>query len=566
MTLWGNCQSGKEPECPCFTLPQIASSLRRSFAAPRWWCRGTAIALIAATAIWHVFYLINNCPLDLSADEAHYWDWSRHLDWSYYSKGPLVAWIIRLSRELFGGLSIKLCGTELFAVHFPAVLCGIGLLSGLYVLASRVLSSERLALATVAAALTIPAMTAGASIMTIDAPFCCAWVWALVFAHSAIFRNSRWGWPLAGVAVCLGILAKYTMVIWLGCIGMFLLTTPAVRGELRKAGFWIACLIATASVIPIIIWNAQHGWVTLRHVGWQAGTQFEGVRWFGPVRYIVEQAGLLLIFWFVCWAMAVWRQRPGQASPQMSFLWWTSVPMFAFFMSVTFKTPGQVNWPIAAYVSGLILAVDWLAYRFEVAGQLWCRAHRAFLSLAVCAGLAMTFILHYPAIAQPLFVAISGAPSAATPMPLRKYDPSPRLRGWRNLASAVDELRTKLALMGEDPIIVATYWTSPGELSFYCAGHPDVYCIGPAFGQRYSQYDLWRPNPLWDPQEFKGRSVIVVGDFMPAMTTGFDYTGPTFPAERIESGQVVAYWQLTVCRGYRGFGENGSWALSKTHY
>ena len=25
----------------------------------------------------------------------HYWDWSRHLDWSYYSKGPLVAWLIR---------------------------------------------------------------------------------------------------------------------------------------------------------------------------------------------------------------------------------------------------------------------------------------------------------------------------------------------------------------------------------------------------------------------------------------------------------------------------------------
>ena len=47
--------------------------------------------LIAAAAVGHLAYLGSNCPLDLAPDEAHYWDWSRHLDWSYYSKGPLVA-------------------------------------------------------------------------------------------------------------------------------------------------------------------------------------------------------------------------------------------------------------------------------------------------------------------------------------------------------------------------------------------------------------------------------------------------------------------------------------------
>ena len=40
-------------------------------------------------------YVAWGCPHDLAPDEAHYWDWSRNLDWGYYSKGPLIAWLIR---------------------------------------------------------------------------------------------------------------------------------------------------------------------------------------------------------------------------------------------------------------------------------------------------------------------------------------------------------------------------------------------------------------------------------------------------------------------------------------
>ena len=62
---------------------------------PVWACRLLAAMLILGAAGLHFAYLAHNCPLDLSPDEAHYWDWSRHLDLSYYSKGPLVAYLIR---------------------------------------------------------------------------------------------------------------------------------------------------------------------------------------------------------------------------------------------------------------------------------------------------------------------------------------------------------------------------------------------------------------------------------------------------------------------------------------
>src|SRR5206468_4220823 len=167
-------------------------------------CHALAALLVLAAAAGHVAYLAYACPLDLAPDEAHYWDWSRHLDWSYYSKGPLVAWLIRASCELAGPWSEQVVGNGMLAVRLPAVLCGSLLLVSLYVLTVQVFGRERLAAAVVAVALTLPLIAAGSSLMTIDAPYTCCWGWALVVGHHAIFRGAAWAWPAAGFIVGLG--------------------------------------------------------------------------------------------------------------------------------------------------------------------------------------------------------------------------------------------------------------------------------------------------------------------------------------------------------------------------
>src|SRR5215218_3143086 len=105
-----------------------------------------AALLILGWVVLNLAYLGWLCPLDLSPDEAHYWHWSRHLDWSYYSKGPLVAWLIRGSCELFGSWSEQHTGSLTFAVRLPAVACGALLLTSLYVLSMQVFGRPRLAI------------------------------------------------------------------------------------------------------------------------------------------------------------------------------------------------------------------------------------------------------------------------------------------------------------------------------------------------------------------------------------------------------------------------------------
>ena len=341
---------------------------------PVWACRLLAAALILGSVGLRVAYLAHDCPLDLSPDEAHYWDWSRHLDWSYYSKGPLVAYLIRAGCETAGAWSEQHTDGLAFAVRLPAAVCGALLLLSLYVLTVQVYRRETLALGVVALSLTLPAMAAGASLMTIDAPYTCCWGWALVLGHRAMFRGSRWAWPAAGAAVGLGILAKYTMVLWLPSAGLFLLTDPGRRRMLVQPGFWIMSAMAGLCCLPILIWNMQHGWVTFRHVDHLAG---DGFHWFGPLDYVGGQAALLIGYWFVVWLAAMTAHRPtAKSDAGVSYLWWLSAPMFLVFLAFSFKTGGgEPNWPVTAYLSGLVLAAAWLG-RQMASPSAWYRRHR----------------------------------------------------------------------------------------------------------------------------------------------------------------------------------------------
>src|SRR5262249_50949368 len=143
-------------------------------------CRRIALGLVLASVVFHVVYLAFFCPLDLAPDEAHYWQWSRHLDWSYYSKGPLVAWLIRAACEVFGPFRGSLVGSPMLAVRLPAVGCHAALLAGWYVLTVLTLKSHRAALAVIALAMTFPAIIAASVLMTIDPPFLACWCWATI--------------------------------------------------------------------------------------------------------------------------------------------------------------------------------------------------------------------------------------------------------------------------------------------------------------------------------------------------------------------------------------------------
>jgi hypothetical protein len=176
------------------------------------------------------------------------------------------------------------------------------------------------------------------------------------------------------------------------------------------------------------------------------------------------------------------------------------------------------------------------------------------LGLACALGLAVTALMHQSTWVHPLLAKLSGPPSEDVPLPLRRFDPTCRLRGARTLAAAVDQVRADLRGQGVEPVVAGAGWALPGLLGFYCEGHPVVYSLGPALGDRCSQYDFWRPNPVWDPREFAGRTFVFVGgESLAGLFTAFDEVETPQIVTHYAGGRPVARWTITVCRGYRGF-------------
>jgi hypothetical protein len=326
------------------------------------------------------------------------------------------------------------------------------------------------------------------------------------------------------------------------------------RDEFHRPGFWVFLALTLLGCVPIVVWNANHDWVSVRHVLGQAGVGGEhesGFSWHGPLSFACGQFALLLGYWFVAFAAAGWRFRR-TSDTGLSLLWWTSIPVWGVFAAASFAAEGQVNWPAAAYVGGLVLAVAWV--RTQLAQPARRPVIATSLGFTTVLGLGLSLVAHYPGLVRAPLAALAGPPTEKNPAPLRKLDPTCRLRGWRTLAREVDAIRDRVKHeTGREPVLAGMVWTTPGELSFYCRDHPEACSFGLALADRHSQYDVWHPNPLADAQAFRGRSFVYVGEQIPAAGEVFDRLVPPLRVVYSEHGVPVAIWTGWVGHGFRGF-------------
>jgi len=215
--------------------------------------------LWALLALWRLGFLAL-VPLELSADESYYWDWSRRLDWGYYSKPPLIAWINALSTGLLGSTD--------FTVRLPATIFSSAALWFVYALARRMFSARVGFWAFVLAAAS-PANCALGFIMTIDAPLVCFWSIAL-YALWKILESPRPepGLELVYIFACgLGILAKQMMMVFALLTLLFAVISPDDRPRLRQPRYYLMTFLPLFFLAPTIWWNYRNQWITVQHTG-----------------------------------------------------------------------------------------------------------------------------------------------------------------------------------------------------------------------------------------------------------------------------------------------------------
>jgi undecaprenyl-diphosphatase len=452
--------------------------------------RAAAILWIVALALLHL-WMIGSGRWPLSADEAHYWEWSRRLDWSYYSKGPLVAYLIAASTR-FGG------HTE-FCVRVPAVVLGSGTALIVYALTRRIAQSDRAAFVSLVLVSAIPLYAIGALLMTIDAPFVFCWGVAWLCLSRVRHREGDMAWYGAGAAFGAGLLAKYTMLMLVPCVALWLLSSPRLRYWFRRRTPYEALFLGLLIFSPVVVWNARHGWYSLHHVVTQTGANVMypvlSNLWGGP-EFLAGQVGVVSPFLFVVLCAGVawaWREGRRRGRDDLLLLACASAPVFLFFQAWAFFSKVQANWAAHAYLTATVAAAGWYE-RWFVPGA--SRRARRRLSRYLVVAIML------PMLALPVAFAPESLEWVGVRLPFAWDLVAKRLHGWPELGHAVGEV---LAQAPPNTFLATDRYQIASLLAFYVPGQPRVYNAN--FGRRMNQYDIWG---AWD--ELVGRDGVFVMD------------------------------------------------------
>jgi len=428
----------------------------------------TRTAWLAVLAGITLIRLVAAALVPLAPDEAYYWLWSQHLQAGYYDDAPLIAVWIRAGTMLLGhgALGIRLlsplgaaCGTLLIwragEDLFPHR--SAGLMAAVLLNATLILN-------------------AGAVITTPDTPLLLFWTATLAAAarwHAT--RDDRW-FPVAGAMAGLAFEAKYTGVLILAAVGLWLLVTAEGRAALRRPLAWCGLGLAVVLFMPVVWWNAVHHWVSFAKQGGRAAHLAPADALANLAALVGGQIGLVTPGVFVLvtiGSIAAVRARTASAV----LVWLSVVVPGAVFAEHVLSGAVQPNWP-AIMIPGAVLAAAGVATGFT----------RRYILPAAALGAAMSALVYVQAIAAPI------------PLPVRRDPTALQLAGWRQLARAVaDEARAR----GVSTIAAADY----GLVAEFAHDAPPGLAIA-GVGARWQYFGRL-------PMRGKTKVLLVVPSYMP---------------------------------------------------
>lgn len=442
-----------------------------------WWVLGGVVLL---RVVYAAFF-----PLDLAPDESYYWDWGRRLDYGYFSKPPMIGWLM--------GLAGWVGRNSEFGIKVFPVLLASGGLVFVYLL-GRDMYGPKAGFWAAIVLLAAPANAALNIFFTIDAPLFLFWSASLWLAWRVWTTGSAvgWGWVCAlTLSLGLGYLTKQIQLVfpllWLVFLGI-------ARGEGSRVHWGKVATVVFGSLFflaPPLLWNWQHDWITFRHTADELETS--PFRWRRSAKFVGEflggQAGLgggilwVLMVAAAAKALGGWRS----VAVRERFLVVFFVPGLVAYGALSLHQRVEQNWPLVFYPAAAVLLAGTVWSRSG--GERWRRWFRGGVGL----GVALGFLLMWVPFVFP------GSRWAG-----QKGDPTARVRGWRDLADQVGALRSSLPRPETTFLLAPRDRYAASALAFYLPDHPRTYCWeDPARPE--SQYGIWG----W-PKEKGGWDALIV--------------------------------------------------------
>jgi 4-amino-4-deoxy-L-arabinose transferase-like glycosyltransferase len=307
-----------------------------------------ALLIILAVTIWRIALLPYGT--DLFVDEAQYWFWGQNLDLGYYSKPPVIAWVIRAFTTAAGS-------DNAFFIRLPGPLFHMGTALVLMTCARRVAGEAHAGWAGVTY-ITAPAVAFASVYMSTDT-LLLFFVAVTLLAYIGLTRRASVGLALLmGVAFGLAFLSKYSALLLIPGGLVALLTIKEAR--IGRRDFLIAAVAAAAVASPNLIWNMLNDATTVRHTTELAEWRHMHLDIGNALEFFGAQFGVIgpVTFAALLWASA--GALRGKAPPWQKILFWLSMPVVALITLQALTGKAYANWAALGYVAGVLLAVWWL--------------------------------------------------------------------------------------------------------------------------------------------------------------------------------------------------------------
>ena len=412
-------------------------------------CLGALLALRIAAIYF--------AKIDLVLDEAQYWTWSRELAFGYFSKPPMIAWVIRVATTVCGDgeVCIRSASPVLYTIS-----------SFVLFLIGRELFGARVGFWSAIVFDTLPGLSYSSLLITTDVPLILFWTIALYAWVMLVKRQSMGFAILFGVAVGLGLLAKQAMIYAVICVACHAIVSREARQALKGGRAIVALLIAAALFVPNVMWNAEHGFPTVRHTEANIGWQYPYVHPRRLLEYIVVQFGVFGPILFIVLLRTAWREIRHSSDPRKTLLLSFSLPVLAILTVQAILSRAHGNWTATAYPAATILVT---AVMLEL--------NRRIL-FAISLGLHLA-----------IAVALAIVPAFAERLPLfERLQFLSRVVGWRDVADAV---REKLGADHYGAVLVDTREIA-AELLYYMRDSTVPLYVWPAGPVPTDQYEMTR--------------------------------------------------------------------------
>lgn len=336
------------------------------------WLLGLALFLL------HMF---TNHQYGFHQDELVVLDNASNLDWGFVEYPPLTPFLARIELTLFG---LSLVSARTFAALAQGIVL---ILTGLM---ARELGGRKSAqiLAALGAAIAPIALIQGSLIQYVTFDF----LWSVLIAYLVIrllkSDDPRWWIPI-GIVIGLGMMTKYTMVMFVtGLVGGVLLTDA--RRYLRSPWLWGGVGLSILIFLPNLIWQIRHNFISLEflssiHARDVAIGRAEG--------YLIEQflfcANLFVLPLWVAGLIYYFRGEPGKRYRMIG--WMYVIPFFIYLF-----TQGRSYYLAPAYpmliAAGAVVWQGWI----DRLSPKWARLARGVTWTGIAIGAVTSAALALP--------------------------------------------------------------------------------------------------------------------------------------------------------------------------